>query len=189
MRCVQQHRFSYNEAMPVESCTQALSDLALRFGEDDDEEGGMVSDHAQLLSARSPGFLDNLLIEGQDPLFGHAGQGHRCLKTFETSMQCFGQSVISPFTGMGESLTPAGHTCTRWSWNTAWDSRRAVAGAVRHGCVQSRPFGVALLVAGWQEGSGPVLYHTDPSGMFVEHDAKAIGSGSEGAQTTLQVTL
>ncbi len=54
--------------------------------------------------------------------------------------------------------------------------------------MQSRPFGVALLVAGWQEGSGPVLYHTDPSGMFVEHDAKAIGSGSEGAQTTLQVT-
>ena len=47
-------------------------------------------------------------------------------------------------------------------------------------CLQSRPFGVALLVAGWQEGSGPVLYHTDPSGMFVEHDAKAIGSGSEG---------
>ena len=54
--------------------------------------------------------------------------------------------------------------------------------------VQSRPFGVALLVAGWQEGSGPVLYHTDPSGMFVEHDAKAIGSGSEGATTTLQVS-
>ncbi len=34
--------------------------------------------------------------------------------------------------------------------------------------VQSRPFGVALLVAGWQEGEGPVLYHTDPSGMFVQ---------------------
>ncbi len=46
---------------------------------------------------------------------------------------------------------------------------------------QSRPFGVALLVAGWQEGEGPVLYHTDPSGMFVQYDAKAIGSGSEGA--------
>lgn len=28
--------------MPVESCVQALSDLALRFGEDDDEDGGMV---------------------------------------------------------------------------------------------------------------------------------------------------
>ena len=34
--------------------------------------------------------------------------------------------------------------------------------------MQSRPFGVALLVAGWQEGEGPVLYHTDPSGMFVQ---------------------
>ena len=43
--CAQQHRFSYNEPMPVESCTQALSDLALRFGEDDDEEGGMVRAH------------------------------------------------------------------------------------------------------------------------------------------------
>lgn len=42
---------------------------------------------------------------------------------------------------------------------------------------------MALLVAGFEKGSGPVLYHTDPSGMFVEYDAKAIGSGSEGAQT------
>jgi 20S proteasome subunit alpha 5 len=37
----QQHRFTYNEPMPVESCTQSLCDLALQFGEDD-EEGGMV---------------------------------------------------------------------------------------------------------------------------------------------------
>ena len=50
---------------------------------------------------------------------------------------------------------------------------------------QSRPFGVALLVAGWQEGEGPVLFHTDPSGMFVQYDAKAIGSGSEGTSSTL----
>ena len=33
----------------MESCTQALSDLALRFGEDDDEEGGMVSHHLLML--------------------------------------------------------------------------------------------------------------------------------------------
>lgn len=37
----QQHRFTYNEAMPVESITQSLCDLALRFGEDE-EEGSMV---------------------------------------------------------------------------------------------------------------------------------------------------
>lgn len=86
----QQHRFSYNEPMPVESCTQSLCDLALRFGEDGDD-GGM-----------------------------------------------------------------------------------------------SRPFGVALLVAGNDPDDGPVLYHTDPSGTFVKYEAKAIGSGSEGAQTALQ---
>ncbi|KAF5839705.1 20S proteasome alpha subunit E [Dunaliella salina] len=85
----QQHRFTYNEAMPVESTTQSLCDLALRFGEDD-EEGGM-----------------------------------------------------------------------------------------------SRPFGVALLIAGWDE-NGPLLYHTDPAGTYTRFSAKAIGSGAEGAQSTLQ---
>ena len=51
----------------------------------------------------------------------------------------------------------------------------------------ARPFGVALLVAGWDH-HGPVLYHTDPSGTFTRFDAKAIGAGSEGAQTALQVS-
>jgi len=88
----QQHRFTYNEPMPVESITQSLCDLALQFGEDDSDEGS----------------------------------------------------------GM------------------------------------SRPFGVALLVAGWDDEHGPVLFHTDPSGTFVQYKAKAIGSGSEGAQTSLQ---
>jgi 20S proteasome subunit alpha 5 len=49
----------------------------------------------------------------------------------------------------------------------------------------SRPFGVALLVAGVDE-RGPALYHTDPSGTYVKWQAKAIGAGSEGAQTALQ---
>ena len=40
MHTVQQHRFSYNEPMPLESVTQSLCDLALRFGEDSDEGGG-----------------------------------------------------------------------------------------------------------------------------------------------------
>ena len=51
--------------------------------------------------------------------------------------------------------------------------------------MQSRPFGVALLIAGVDE-NGPQLYHADPSGTFMRYDAKAIGSGSEGAQTELQ---
>jgi len=33
---------------------------------------------------------------------------------------------------------------------------------------------------------GPALFHTDPSGTFVQYEAKAIGAGSEGAQTNLQ---
>ena len=51
--------------------------------------------------------------------------------------------------------------------------------------IMSRPFGVALLIAGFDE-NGPQLYHAEPSGTFYRYDAKAIGSGSEGAQAELQ---
>ena len=101
----QNHRFTYDEPLRVESCTQAVCDLALRFGEGDDDENERV---------------------------------------------------------------------------------------------MSRPFGVALLVAGVDE-DGPQLYctwlfgwvandryHAEPSGTFYRYDAKAIGSGSEGAQAELQ---
>ncbi|KAL0908438.1 hypothetical protein M5K25_022933 [Dendrobium thyrsiflorum] len=79
----QNHRFSYGEPMTVESTTQALCDLALRFGEGDEES-------------------------------------------------------------------------------------------------MSRPFGVSLLIAGHDE-HGP-----NPSGTFWQCSAKAIGSGSEGADSSLQ---
>ncbi|XP_024394074.1 proteasome subunit alpha type-5-A isoform X2 [Physcomitrium patens] len=82
----QNHRFSYNEAMSVESTTQALCNLALKFGEGD------------------------------------------------------------------ESM--------------------------------SRPFGASLLIAG-HDDHGPALFHTDPSGSYWETSAKAIGSGSEGADQAL----
>jgi len=88
----QHYRFTYDEPLPVESCTQGICDLALRFGEDrEDEEDAM-----------------------------------------------------------------------------------------------SRPFGVALLVAGVDAKEGPQLFHTDPSGTFLKYAAKAIGAGSEGAQTQLE---
>ena len=87
----QSHHFNYNEKLGVESCTQAICDLALRFGEG---------------------------AEGEES-------------------------------------------------------------------VMSRPFGVALLIAGIDE-DGPQLYHAEPSGTFYRYDAKAIGSGSEGAQAELQ---
>ena len=50
----------------------------------------------------------------------------------------------------------------------------------------SRPFGVSLLFAGVDPKDGPCLYHMDPSGTYVQWDAKAIGSGSEGAQQSLK---
>merc|ERR1712086_67539 len=49
----------------------------------------------------------------------------------------------------------------------------------------SRPFGVALLMAG-MSGGEPALYHMDPSGTYVRFKARAIGSASEGAQSQLQ---
>lgn len=87
----QSHAFNYNEPLGVESCTQAICDLALRFGEG---------------------------AEGEET-------------------------------------------------------------------IMSRPFGVALLIAGFDE-QGPQLFHAEPSGTFYRYDAKAIGSGSEGAQAELQ---
>jgi len=89
----QNHRFSFDEPMNLEATTQAICDLALRFGED--RKGGTKED------------------------------------------------------------------------------------------IMSRPFGVALLIGGVDE-HGPALWHTDPSGTFTQYDAKAIGAGSEGAQTHLQ---
>jgi len=53
------------------------------------------------------------------------------------------------------------------------------------GNAMSRPFGVAMLFAGI-DFEGPQLYYMDPSGTYVKCNAKAIGSGCEGAQQALQ---
>jgi len=53
------------------------------------------------------------------------------------------------------------------------------------GQAMSRPFGVAILFAGFDD-LGTQLFHMDPSGTYVQCDAKAIGSGCEGAQQALQ---
>lgn len=58
-------------------------------------------------------------------------------------------------------------------------------GAKGQKAAMSRPFGVALLVAGYDD-LGASLYYADPSGTFVKWKAKAIGAGSEGAQDELQ---
>lgn len=50
--------------------------------------------------------------------------------------------------------------------------------------VMSRPFGVALLVAGVDE-HGPSLWSTDPSGTYTKYKAAAIGSAQEAAESIL----
>lgn len=55
----------------------------------------------------------------------------------------------------------------------------------RNSSIISRPFGVALLIAGVDE-TGPKLFFADPSGTFTQFSAKAIGSASEIAQNQLQ---
>ena len=44
----------------------------------------------------------------------------------------------------------------------------------------SHPFGVAVLFGGVDD-KGPQLFHMDPSETFVQFEAQAIGSASEGA--------
>ena len=48
----------------------------------------------------------------------------------------------------------------------------------------SRPYGVALLIAGIDE-NGPSLYQTDPSGTMIEYQAKGIGQADQGIQDIL----
>ncbi|HII72531.1 TPA: archaeal proteasome endopeptidase complex subunit alpha [Candidatus Woesearchaeota archaeon] len=54
-------------------------------------------------------------------------------------------------------------------------------------CTQSgglRPFGVSILVAGI-DSDGPKLFQTDPTGIFFQYYAVAIGEGEEGIEEVL----
>lgn len=46
---LQNHWFTYNETMTVESVTQAVSNLALQFGEEDADPGAMASHFPNIL--------------------------------------------------------------------------------------------------------------------------------------------
>uniref|UniRef100_A0A7S1FIM8 Proteasome subunit alpha type n=1 Tax=Noctiluca scintillans TaxID=2966 RepID=A0A7S1FIM8_NOCSC len=52
--------------------------------------------------------------------------------------------------------------------------------------LMSRPFGVALLIAGVDPIDGPMLYFTDPSGTFTKCRAYAIGAACESVRSGLQ---
>ena len=49
-----------------------------------------------------------------------------------------------------------------------------------------RPYGVSLLVAGWDITRGPSLYQVDPSGSFWAWKASAIGKNMVNAETFLE---
>ena len=56
-------------------------------------------------------------------------------------------------------------------------------------CTQSyvrRPYGVGLLVGGYDKATGAHLYRTCPSGNFYEYSAYAIGARSQSARTYLE---
>jgi len=50
---------------------------------------------------------------------------------------------------------------------------------------EKRPYGVGLLVAGYDK-TGPHLYQTEPSGVFFEYKAQAMGSRSQSSKTYLE---
>jgi 20S proteasome subunit alpha 6 len=52
-----------------------------------------------------------------------------------------------------------------------------------------RPFGVGLLVAGYDSSTGPSLYQTCPSANFYSCKAMSIGSRSQSARTYLEKVL
>lgn len=49
-----------------------------------------------------------------------------------------------------------------------------------------RPYGVSLLIAGWDQHYGYGLYQVDPSGAYFPWKATAIGKGSTSAKTFLE---
>ena len=52
--------------------------------------------------------------------------------------------------------------------------------------VVSRPYGVAMLIAGIDADGIPKLFKNDPSGNYVRYKACCIGQGGENGMTTLQ---
>lgn len=61
---------------------------------------------------------------------------------------------------------------------------RTMQAATQSGGV--RPYGVSVLVAGWDEHSGFQLYQVDPSGSYFPWKATAIGKSSTSSKTFLE---
>ncbi|KAG5589886.1 hypothetical protein H5410_040400 [Solanum commersonii] len=145
----QNHRFSYGEPMTVESTTQALCDLALRFGEGDEE-------------SMSRPFGVSLLIAGHDENGPSLRSPHRQWREARR----------------GDPSSPFSFVARRYSKVALLDcdSNRST----RLDFSGDHPDFYGLLQCPTN------TYYTDPSGTFWQCNAKAIGSGSEGADSSLQ---
>ena len=64
------------------------------------------------------------------------------------------------------------------------DIAREMQKATQSGGV--RPYGVSVLVAGWDENAGYLLYQVDPSGSYFPWKATAIGKSSTSSKTFLE---
>ena len=78
----------------------------------------------------------------------------------------------------------------RWSFDSPLPTGRLVRSVadksqVRTHRASKRPYGVGLLVAGYDE-SGPHLYHTCPSANYWEYKAMALGARSQSSKTYLE---
>jgi 20S proteasome subunit alpha 5 len=102
-------------------------------------------------------------------------------------------AAMSGFVADARTLVDHARVETQNHWFT-YDERMGVEACVQSVCDlalvfgekgMARPFGVALLVGGVDE-NGPALFHVDPSGTQTRFLAKAIGAGSEGAQSALK---
>jgi len=101
--------------------------------------------------------------------------------------------AMSGLVADARTLVDHGRVETQQHWFT-YDEKMLVESCVQSICdlalnfgeaEMARPFGVSLLIGGIDQ-FGPALYHTDPSGTYTRYLAKAIGAGSEGAQTALK---
>ena len=137
----QNHQFHFNEPLRVESCTQAICDLALRFGEGAEGEESIMS--------RPFGVA--LLIAGFD----------------EDGPQLYVQTAVFRFPQS---------SCIFWMIHCERNCTGPES-VLRFG--QHARLTMCTLLHGYR-------YHAEPSGTFYRYDAKAIGSGSEGAQAELQ---
>lgn len=78
LACQQNHTFTFDEPMSVESCTQAICDLALRFGEDRKSEKAMVLGPTAMATHPCHLCLPRAIFSSPEPTLRCGAVGCRC---------------------------------------------------------------------------------------------------------------